>query len=57
MFVYELGANMCWYFVCLMIVVIGTLFVSDQQGSWASLSPDGYSAGTRSYPLQDVRGF
>jgi len=25
MFVYELGANTCWYFVCLMIVVIGTL--------------------------------
>jgi len=25
MFVYELGANTCWYFVCLIIVVIGTL--------------------------------
>jgi len=25
MFVYELGENTCWYFVCLMIVVIGTL--------------------------------
>jgi len=27
MFVYELGANTCWYFVCLMIVVIGTLYL------------------------------
>jgi len=25
MFVDELGANTCWYLVCLMIVVIGTL--------------------------------
>jgi len=25
MVVYELGANTCWYFMCLMIVVIGTL--------------------------------
>jgi len=25
MFVYELRANTCWYFVCLMIVAIGTL--------------------------------
>jgi len=25
MFVYELGTNTYWYFVCLMIVVIGTL--------------------------------
>jgi len=25
MFVYELGANTCWYSVCLMIIVVETL--------------------------------